>query len=213
MDIEMPLNQYIKQVGSEKRTPGGGSVAAICGSLGCALTSMVGNLTFKKEAFQQLNEEQKQVFQHSFEELHRLIKQFNHLAKEDTYAFEGVLKAMKLPKNTEEEKEKRNQDMEKATKDALKTPLNTAKLALQALELQEVFIKWGNIDTMSDVGVGIWAAYGGLEGAVITVKINLFQLSDEEYKQKIIEECEDIVDQGRKLRDRHLEEVYSKLDQ
>ena len=95
----------------------------------------------------------------------------------------------------------------------MKTPLNTAKLALQALELQEVFIKWGNIDTMSDVGVGIWAAYGGLEGAVITVKINLFQLSDEEYKQKIIEECEDIVDQGRKLRDRHLEEVYSKLDQ
>ncbi len=213
MDVKMGLDRYIEAVASKERTPGGGSIAAISGSMGCALASMVGNLTFEKKAYNEMKEDQQEAFQKSFDELQELIKDLNQLAKEDTYAFEGVLKAMKLPKNTEAEKTKRREAMEEATKKALETPLNTAKLALKALELQTVFVKWGNIDTMSDIGVGIWTAYGGLEGAIITVKINVYDLTDQEYKSKVLDECDRIMKKGTELRDQHLKEVYNKLDQ
>lgn len=213
MDIRMALDQYVDKVASKDRTPGGGSVAAILGSLGCSLASMVANLTFEKDIYQDLQKNQKQAFEESFEELHELIKQLKQLAKEDTCVFEEVLKAMRLPKNTNQEKNEQKKAIEEATKYALQTPLKTAKLALKALELQTIFVKWGNTDTMSDIGVGIWSAYAGLEGALITVKINLYNLSDEEYKNKILAECEETMVRGRKLRDQHLEEVYKKLDQ
>jgi methenyltetrahydrofolate cyclohydrolase len=212
MNITMGLDQYIKKVASKERTPGGGSVAAISSSLGCALASMVANLTFDKEAFQQLKQEQRQAFQKSFEELHVFMDKLNQLAKEDTCVFKEVLKAMELPKDTEQERQERETAVKEATIKALETPLNTARLSLKALELQTVFVKWGNNDAMSDIGVGIWTTYGGLEGAIITVKINLYTLIDEEYKTKVMSECDEIVEKGRKLRDQLLEEVYKKLD-
>lgn len=212
MDIKMALEKYVDEVSSKERTPGGGSVAAISASLGCALASMVANLTFEKEAFEKLTEEHKKTFNEGFKELQEFIKELNCLAKEDTYAFEGVLEAMKLPEETEKEKKNRKQAIEEATKDALKTPLKIAKMSLKALELQDVFVRWGNTDTMSDMGVGIWTAYAGLEGALITVKINLYNLVDEKYKNRILEECEQILLKGRALRDQHLEAVYKKLD-
>lgn len=213
MNINMALNQYVDKVASKERTPGGGSVAAILGSLGCSLASMVANLTFEKDIYQELKKGQKKAFAESFDELQKLIKELNQLAKEDTCVFEEVLKAMSLPKNTDQEKHEQEKAIEEATKYALQTPLKTAKLALKVLELQTIFVKWGNTDTMSDMGVGIWSAYAGLEGALITVKINLYTLSDEEYKKKILEECEKTMIKGRKLRDQHLEAVYKKLDE
>lgn len=212
MNIKMGLDRYIEAVASKDRTPGGGSVAAVSTSMGCALASMVANLTFEKEEFQQLTKDQQEVFQQGFEDLHDLIEDLNKLAKEDTYAFDGVLKAMKLPRSTKEEKKTRKEAMEEATKEALETPLKTARLSLKALELQRIFVKWGNTDTMSDIGVGIWTAYGGLEGALITVKINLYNLYDEGYKKKVLKECDEIMKKGTELRDRHLKEVYKKLD-
>ncbi len=212
MNITTRLDQYIEQVASKERTPGGGSVAAISSSLGCALASMVANLTFDKEAFQQLKKEQQQTFQQSFEELQVLMDKLNQLAKEDTCVFKEVIKAMGLSKDTEQEKKERETAVEEATKDALQTPLKIARLSLEALELQTVFVRWGNTDAMSDIGVGIWTTYGGLEGAIITVKINLYTLIDEEYKSNVMKECDEIVEKGKKLRDQHLEEVYKKLD-
>lgn len=212
MNITMRLDQYIEQVASKERTPGGGSVAAISSSLGCALASMVANLTFDKEAFQQLKKEQQQTFQQSFEELQVLMDKLNQLAKEDTCVFKEVLKAMELPKGTEQEKKERETAVEEATKEALQTPLKIARLSLEALELQTVFVRWGNTDAMSDIGVGVWTTYGGLEGAVITVKINLYTLIDEAYKTEVMRDCDAIVEKGKKLRDQHLEEVYKKLD-
>jgi len=120
---------------------------------------------------------------------------------------------MKLPNDSDNEKQKRKKAIEEATKEALETPLSIAKMSLKVLELQGVFVQWGNTDTMSDMGVGIWTAYAGLEGAIITVKINLYNLYDEEYKEKIIKECEKIISMGRQLRDEHLKTVYSKLDE
>ncbi len=212
MNINMGLNQYVDKVASKERTPGGGSVAAILGSLGCSLASMVANLTFEKDLYKALGVHQKEAFSQSFEELQQLIKKLNQLAEEDTCVFDEVLKAMSLPKNTKQEKYEQKKAIEKATQLALQTPLNTAKVALEALELQSIFVKWGNPDTMSDMGVGIWSVYAALEGALITVKINLYNLSDEVYKNKVLKECEKIMIRGRKLRDQHLDEVYKKLD-
>jgi methenyltetrahydrofolate cyclohydrolase len=210
--VKMGLDHYIERVASKDRTPGGGSVAAIAASLGCALASMVANLTFEKKAFKELETDQKEAFQQGFEELQDLIQDLNQLAKDDTFAFEGVMEAMKLPKDTDEAQQKRKEAIEEATKEALETPLKTAKLSLKALELQTVFVKWGNTDTMSDIGVGIWTAYGGLEGALITVKINLYNLYDKDYKKKVMDQCDEIMKKGSQLRDQHLKEVYKKLD-
>jgi len=74
MDIKMALDKYVDAVSSKERTPGGGSVAAISASLGCALASMVANLTFEKEAFKGLSDNHKKIFIAGFEELQEFIK-------------------------------------------------------------------------------------------------------------------------------------------
>lgn len=211
MLMDTSIKDYVAQVASKEPTPGGGSVAALAGSLGSALTVMVGNLTIGRKVYNELDDNIKKEMDKTFEELQKSIERLNNMVVEDTKAFDGVMEALKLPKETEEEKAKRSAAIQEGYKVALEVPLRCGEECFKVLELQRVFADYGNVNAITDVGVGALLAATGLEGAVLNVKINLLGIKDEEYKSKINKKINQLLEDGAKLKEELLKTVYGRL--
>lgn len=211
MFIEKSIKEYVSNVASGDPTPGGGSVAALAGSLGGALTTMVENLTVGKKAYEVLSDEVKSEIAENAKEIKELTESLNKIVDEDTKAFDEVMKAFKLPKETDEDKAARSLAIQKGYRIALEVPLRSAKKCLRLLELQEVFAHNGNVNAITDVGVGTLLAYTGLEGALFNVTINLGSIKDEEYKKEISSEVDEILTKGKTLKEELLKIVYKRL--
>lgn len=211
MLIEKTVKDFVEAVASKAPAPGGGSVAALTGGLGSALTAMVGNLTIGRKAYEALDEEKKKMLDVNFDEAMKLVERLNELVDEDTRSFNGVMAAFKMPKETDEEKAARSKAIQEATKEALEVPLDTAQRCLDVLKLQKAFAEYGNPNAITDIGVGALLGYSGLEGALFNVRINLSGIKDQEYVAKINKECEEIMNEGNSLKEEVLKIVYSKL--
>lgn len=211
MLIEKKLRDYIHEVQSEAPTPGGGSVAASVGALGGALTNMVGNLTIDKKVYENIPEDKKKVMENNFKKIQDLVEELIVIIDEDARAFDGVMNAFKLAKDTEEDKKKRSAAIQEGYKEALETPLKCGEKCLEILELQDVFANYGNINAITDVGVGTLLAYSGLEGALFNVTINLKSIKDEEYKKEIESKVNAIIARGKELKEELLKVVYNRL--
>ncbi|NLN14581.1 MAG: cyclodeaminase/cyclohydrolase family protein [Tissierellia bacterium] len=212
MLIEKSLREYIHEAASGNPTPGGGSVSALAGSLGSALTQMVGNLTFYKKSFEELEEERQRELRENFQLLGSKLENLCSIVDEDSRAFDDVLKAFKMPKDTEEERKRRSQAIQEGYKKALEVPLRCAEECLEVLRLQLPFAVDGNINAITDVGVGALLAYAGLEGALMNVRINLLSIKDEGYREDIRDRIREILEEGKRLRDELLRIVYERLD-
>ncbi|NLY85424.1 MAG: cyclodeaminase/cyclohydrolase family protein [Tissierellia bacterium] len=211
MFIEKSLKEYIANVASGDPTPGGGSVSALVGSLGAALTSMVNNLTVGKKAYEDLSDEIKEEITKSAKEIDTLMEDLNKIVDEDTKAFDKVMEAFKLPKETEEEKALRREAIQEGYKVALEVPLRCAEKCLRLLQLQDIFAKYGNVNAITDVGVGTLLAYAGLEGALFNVTINLNSIKDQEFKDEIGAKVDNILNEGKRLKEELLKVVYERL--
>lgn len=211
MLINKSVKDFIAQTASGEPTPGGGSVSALAGSLGGALTSMVNNLTVGKKAYEELSDDIKSKIQKNAEELAKVLEELTNIVDEDTNAFDKVMSAFKLPKGTDEEKAARSQAIQDGYKVALEVPLRCAEKCLEVLELQDIFADYGNINAITDVGVGTLLAYAGLEGALFNVTINLGSIKDQEYKKEIEEKVNNILNKGKELKEELLKVVYKRL--
>jgi len=209
--VDKSIREFVDALESNEPTPGGGSVAALAGSLGAALTAMVGNLTIGRKAYEALDEATKEIFTNNFNEITKLKDILNKLVDKDVEAFDGFMEALKMPKATEEEKGARKKAMEAATIEALEVPLLTANECINILRLQKIFAHNGNINAITDVGVGALMAYAGVEGALFNVIINLKSLSDEAYVGDKKTECDNILAEANKLKEEILSIVYTKL--
>ncbi len=212
MFINWSLKDYIAEVASKEPVPGGGSVSALVGSLGSALTAMVGYLTIGRKVYEGLDEEIKKKMNEDFEELKISIEKLNGIVDEDTKAFDKVMEALKMPKETEEEKAKRSEAIQEGYKVALEVPLRCAEECLKVLKLQRVFADYGNVNAITDVGVGALLAAAALEGALMNVKINLLGIKDPDYKAKMEEKMDNLLNEGNKLKDEILKTVYGRLE-
>lgn len=211
MFIDKSLKDYIAQAASGEPTPGGGSVAALSASLGSALTSMVGNLTFDKKAYEKLDDNIKEEMTKNFHEIEESIESLNKIVDEDTKAFDKVMESFGMPKETEEEKAARSKSIQEGYKIALEVPFRCAEECYRVLELQEIFSVYGNVNAITDVGVGALLLATGLEGALMNVTINLLSIKDEEYREKMEKKSEKLLEDGLKLKDGLLKTVYSRL--
>ncbi len=205
------VDYYITQTASGEPTPGGGSVSALVGSLGAALISMVNNLTVGKKAYEELPDDVKAEFQKNFKEIEELMEDLKAIIEEDTHAFSKVMDAFKLPKSTDEEKEVRTQAIQDGYKVALEVPLRCAKKCLRALELQDIFAEYGNVQAITDVGVGTLLSYAGVEGALFNVIINVGAIKDQEFKAEIEAEIDSTLSRAKELKEELLKVVYSRL--
>ena len=211
MFINKSVKEYMDAAASGEPTPGGGSVAALAGGLGSALTQMVSNLTVGKKAYEELTEETKTTISNNSQEVERIMEDLSKIVDEDTKAFDSVMIAFKLPKETDEEKATRSQAIQEGYKKAIEVPLRCAEKCLKVLELQNVFAHHGNINAITDVGVGTLLAYSGLEGALFNVTINLSSIKDENYKNETEEKVNNILKKGKELKEELLKIVYKRL--
>lgn len=211
MLIDMNLKEYVMEVASENPTPGGGSVAALVGSMGGALTNMVGNLTIGKKIYDDVPHEAKGKMEKNALELEGVVQSLLNIVDEDSTAFDGVMTAFKMPKNTEEEKKERFEAIQQGYKKALEVPLRCANECYKILELQDIFAEHGNINAITDVGVGTLLAYSGLEGALFNVTINLKGIKDEDYKNEIKSKVDALISNGKSLKEELLKTVYHRL--
>ncbi len=211
MLIEKTAKSFVMDVASDSPTPGGGSVSALVGSLGSALTSMVGHLTIDKKAYESVPESKKVEMEEEFKKINKLTEDLLKLVEEDATAFDDVMQAFKLPKNTEEEKKERSAAIQSGYKKALEVPLRSGETCYKVLAHQEVFAEYGNIGAITDVGVGTLLAYAALEGSLFNVTINLKSIKDTEYKAQIEKRVEKLISDGKDLRDSLLETVYKRL--
>ena len=201
------VDGFIYELASNSPAPGGGSVAALAGALGSALTSMVCNLTIGKEKYKDNEKEIKQVLKQSS----LLQKELTDLIDEDTNAFNDVIKAFKMPKDTEGQKEKRSKAIQKGYKTAAMVPLKTARSCRKILDLAYIIAKKGNENSITDSAVSSIMAKAGVQSAILNVKINLGSIKDEKFVNEISIELDKIEKETIEKNEEILKIVNSKM--
>jgi len=203
----MKVNGFLSELASSSPAPGGGSVAALAGSLGAALSSMVCNLTIGKEKYADVQDEIKEVLKKS----EQLRKKLTKLINEDTEAFNDVMKAFKMPKETEEQKKKRSAAIQEGYKTAASVPLETANTCEKILDVAMVVAKKGNQNSITDSAVSALMAQAGVESAILNVKINLGSIKDDKFVKKISSELDTLQKNTAKKTEEIMKIVYSKM--
>ena len=191
MNNEITLNEYFEQLASNSPTPGGGNVSALCGGLSSALGEMVCNLTIGKKKYLEFEND---LIEYK-EKLIDIKHQFLNLADADNEAFNKVMAAFKLPKETDEHKMARNKAIDEATIGAIEVPFKVINLALTAVDfLENISIK-GNKNSISDVGVAILLIQTASKGAYLNVIINCSSLKGNVYTDKIANDAAIIIEE------------------
>ena len=179
---KMNLREFCNETLSDSPAPGGGSVAALMGALGASLGGMVANLSAGKRGW----EDKLEYFSNWAVKAQQLKDELLSLVDEDTAAFNKVMDAFALSKDSAEEKAARVAAIEQATKYATEVPLKVMETASKSYELLAEMADKGNPASVSDVGVGAIATRACIAGAALNVRINLAQLKDEKFKASMI---------------------------
>jgi glutamate formiminotransferase/formiminotetrahydrofolate cyclodeaminase len=185
---KMNLREFCNETLSDSPAPGGGSVAALMGALGASLGGMVANLSAGKRGW----DDKLEYFSNWAVTAQQLKDELLALVDEDTAAFNKVMDAFALPKESAEEKAARAAAIAKATKYAAEVPLKVMETASKSYELLAQMAEKGNPASVSDIGVGALATRACIEGAALNVKINLAQLKDEKFKTASLKRIEQI---------------------
>lgn len=194
--LDMTARDFIDEVSMDSPAPGGGSVSAVSGALGGGLLSMVCALTVGKKGYEDVNERVKEIGKMA-QELKDVLM---GLVDEDTDAFNGIMSAMRLPKKTDQDKKKRDEAIEEATKKATLVPLKIMRKGKNLTELMREPANICNINAISDILVASLEAEISVKGAGVNVDINISNLSDEEFKKEVMVERENIEKEVVKIR-------------
>jgi len=203
----MKIDSFLSELASNSPAPGGGSAAALSGSLGAALSSMVCNLTVGKEKYIDVQSEIKNTLKKS----EKLRKELTKLIDKDTEAFNDVMKAFKLPKDTEDQKKIRSKAIQEGYKTAAKVPLKTAETCEKILDVALVIADKGNVNSITDAAVSALMAKAGVESAILNVKINIGSIKDEEFVKKISSEIDNLQKNTAKKTENIIGIVNSKM--
>ena len=179
--VKMDVRDFCNETLSDSPAPGGGSVAALMGALGASLGGMVANLSAGKRGW----DDKLEYFSGWAVEAQQLKDELLSLVDEDTAAFNKVMEAFALPKESAEEKTARSTAIEAATKYAAEVPLKVMETASKSYALLAEMAEKGNPASISDVGVGALATRACIEGAALNVRINLGQLKNEKFKSAL----------------------------
>ncbi|MGD2069844.1 MAG: glutamate formimidoyltransferase [Gemmatimonadota bacterium] len=193
---------FVDEVSRDTPAPGGGSVAALAGALGAALASMVANLSVGKGEFDEKYDELCSVAERAQALKDALVRGVD----EDTSAFDEVLKAMRMAKDTEEERRVRAEAMQEGYKLATRVPFRTVEQCRDALELCVEMARMADAAMISDVGSGALLAHAGARAAAYNVRINLPSIEDEAFHAEIrgdldgvLERCGELADEVARI--------------
>ena len=210
--IDMSVADFTNEVDSNSPAPGGGSVSALASDIGVSLARMMAHLSFEKKKFEQLDEKTKEEFKARFDKLGEIRKELSTLVDKDTESFNEFMKAVKMPKETEEQNKLRAKAIQEATIFSIEVPYKTASLSLEALRLLDFLIKNGNQNAITDIGVGTLMLSAGMEGAILNVKVNLGQIKDKQIYDKYRDGCKERLSEGNEIKDNIISNIHKQLD-
>ena len=181
--VDGPLVQratfdFVDEVSRDSPAPGGGSVAALAGALGGALAAMVANLSSSKGEFEDHYDTLCEIADQGQALKDALVRSVD----EDTAAFDKVLEAMRMPRDTEAEREERSRMMQEGYKVATRVPLGTVEQCRDTLRLCAEIAPIADPNMVSDVGTGALLAHAGAQAAAYNVRINLPHITDEDFE-------------------------------
>jgi formiminotetrahydrofolate cyclodeaminase len=175
----MEIKRFLEKLSSAAPTPGGGSASALAGALSASLILMTAGLSLKKG---QLREKELGKIK---KEVSGIQKRLFRAIEEDAKSYEVVLKAFRLPKNTEKERLFRSKEIQKAYQKATVTPQLVCEKSMKLLEYSHVLILKGNPSAISDAGVAAFLADTALKGGLLNVGINLDPVRDQWFRKKM----------------------------
>jgi glutamate formiminotransferase/formiminotetrahydrofolate cyclodeaminase len=205
--VDLSLSGFSNETLSESPAPGGGSVSAYIGALGAALGSMVANLSAHKRGWDDRWEEFSNWAEKGKQAHDRLLK----LVDEDTAAFNAIMDAFSLPKNTDQEKKQRSAAIQTATKHAIEVPFEVMQTAFHSFEVIQTMAEIGNPNSVSDAGVGALCARSAVYGAYLNVRINAGGLADKAFAEDILSKASKLLHETLEKEAEILKLVESKI--
>jgi len=188
MLVNKNIVDFVATTASNEPVPGGGSIAALSGALAAALAEMVANLTIGKKKYVEVESEMKGIVEALEVKRQELIE----LIDKDASSFDEVMKAFKLPKETDEEKAARSNAIQEGTKYAASVPLQTAKIAYSIMEYSKIVVEKGNTNAVTDGAVSAMMARTAVLSALMNVKINLGSIKDEKFVEDMTVEVNEL---------------------
>jgi formiminotetrahydrofolate cyclodeaminase len=203
----LSVERFLDELASGNATPGGGSAAAIMGAMGAALVSMVANLTIGKKDYEAAEGEMRALLAES----EALRIRLAGMVAEDIAAFDSLMAAYRLPKATDDDKVRRSAAIQHGLTAATEAPLACARGCAEAVRLTERAVERGNVNVISDVGVGVVAAWAALRSAALNVHINAPQIKDRAFTDRAISELDALLAECGPLADRVHERVRQRM--
>ncbi|RXM36628.1 Formimidoyltransferase-cyclodeaminase [Acipenser ruthenus] len=191
--VSMPLRSFIRSVGARSAAPGGGSVSAAIAAMGAALGAMVGQMTYGKRQYEDLDGIMRRLILPFHQSMNELIS----LVDADSNAFNSYMAALKLPKTTAEQKERREAMMQEGLKKAVAVPLFLAEKVNSLWPTLKELVLYGNIACKSDIQVAAKALETAVFGAYCNVVINLKDIKDEAFKTATQQEASGMLEEAR----------------
>ncbi len=201
MLADLTIKEFLAKTASDTPVPGGGSVAALSAAVAAGLVEMVANLTVGKKGFEDVEAEMRKIAKLAAELREKLAGDID----EDSEAFNQVMVAFRLPKDTQEERQLRSEAIQHSLKQAVRVPLEVARDALKLSELAAKVVEKGNKNAFSDGAVGALMARTALQGALLNVKINLTAIKDDDFVSEVSKQVRQMED-GIKIKE---EEILS----
>ncbi len=186
--VKMTLSDFADETASESPAPGGGSIAAYVGSLGISLATMVANLSSHKKGW----DDRWQEFSEWAAKGQQSKAELLSLVDADTAAFNQIMHAFALPKNSPEEKKIRSTAIQSATRYAMEIPFKVMQASWSSMEIIQAMAETGNPNSVSDAGVGALCARSAVMGAFLNVRINAAGCDDKDFVARMIAEGEGI---------------------
>jgi formiminotetrahydrofolate cyclodeaminase len=201
---KMTLEQFAGALAAATPTPGGGSASAQAGAMAASLVQMMCDLTAGRERYRDHDEAVRAIRARA----EGLRKDLLALVDRDAEAFDEVMRALRLPKGTDVERQARSEALERANLFAIETPLAIADACAALMGAATELAYKGNVNAVSDVGVAALLAYAGLRGAVLNVRVNLKGVGDETRAAKLRERVRRLEVDSERQREEALTAVY-----
>ncbi len=201
------VNEFLNEVASNSPAPGGGSVSALAGSLGVALSSMVCRLTIGKKKYADVQAEMESILKKSED----LRSKLTAVIDEDTESFNTVMAAFAMAKETEDQKMQRGKASQEATKSATLVPLKLLSLCEEGIGLAKTVAEKGNKNSLSDVGVSLLLLQAAAHGASLNVRINLPGLDDQTFRGEAFERVVNVTAQIDRIIGEYMPALMAKL--
>ena len=188
MLVDLPIKTFLEKVASGDPVPGGGSVSALCGALSAALAEMVARLTVGKTNDKAIEAKMFEIM----DTASKMRVAFAEDVDRDATAYAAVMKAYKMPKETDQEKKERQNAIQEALKEASRVPLEVAEMGIRLLGFAENLVREGNQNAITDAAVSALMARSAIIGALYNARINLLSIRDATFRDRVKHEAERI---------------------